>query len=183
MIPVISKGMTPSCSHTLLSDKAGLVIRVTWSNNLGFCLILEGLNYDLKNAFIFWYPLLRNAFIFWYPLHVLLCQQNQNSHFDVYRRAQAFDYSFVHVTLALESTFLFSLGSDWKQWIRKLKNRKDRIKVYEKQGVCWRSQPSCYRRWHKGLRESWGHIVRRLWGNFYFLLLPTLHISALGIES
>lgn len=42
---------------------------------------------------------------------------------------------FYASTLEFESIFTFSLGSYWKKWIRKLKNRRDRIKVCEKQGV------------------------------------------------
>ena len=92
-------------------------------------------------------------------------------------------HTIIHLytfTLEFESIFPFSLGSYWKKWIRKLKTRKDGIKVCEKQGVCWRSQSSvvgwgntsCYHRQHSGLAESWGKIARRWWEISIFCFCP-----------
>lgn len=121
-----------------------------------------------------------NEFIFWYPLH--FCALSTESKYSL-KSMQSAHTSGIHLytfTLEFESTSLFSLGSYWKKWIRKLKIRKDRIKVCENQGVCWRSQSSVVgwgihlttTRQHSGLTESWGKIARKVMGNFYFLLCP-----------
>lgn len=87
---------------------------------------------------------------FLYPLHFVLCRQNQNTHLKSIQKCNT--HTIIHLytfTLEFESTLPLFLGSYWKKWIRKLKIRKDRIKVCENQGVCWRSSVFCG--WGEGI--------------------------------